>query len=235
MSAGDQHCGADAAAYVLGALEPAEAEAFRRHLAACTICQDELVALRGVADSLALAAPQRRPPPELRRRLMRAVRAEQRAAGGQAENARRRRRRPPAAFVRAALATGLAVVLALAVLGAVNLFAGSPTSRTIDSTVIGSAGRAQLQRSGSHAELVLNHFPAPPPGHVYEVWLGRAGHAPAPTSALFSVTAAGTGDVAIPGDLRGVSEVLVTPEPDGGSQAPTHAPVIVAQLSAVAR
>ncbi|MGI8572974.1 MAG: zf-HC2 domain-containing protein, partial [Solirubrobacteraceae bacterium] len=76
MNADDRHCGAEAAAYVLGALEPVEAEAFHRHLATCAICQDEVIALRGVVDALALAAPQRRPPPELRRRRMRAVRAE---------------------------------------------------------------------------------------------------------------------------------------------------------------
>ena len=31
--------------------------------------------------------------------------------------------------------------------------------------------------------------------------------------------------------LSGVSQVLVTPEPAGGSKVPTHAPVIAAQLS----
>jgi hypothetical protein len=34
----------------------------------------------------------------------------------------------------------------------------------------------------------------------------------------------------VPGDLKGVSEVLVTPEPLGGSSVPTHAPVIIAQI-----
>ena len=38
---GQHDCGADAAAYVLGALEPAEAEAFTRHLATCVVCRDE--------------------------------------------------------------------------------------------------------------------------------------------------------------------------------------------------
>ena len=34
----NRDCGADAAAYVLGALEPAEAEAFRRHMTSCVVC-----------------------------------------------------------------------------------------------------------------------------------------------------------------------------------------------------
>jgi hypothetical protein len=48
---------------------------------------------------------------------------------------------------------------------------------------------------------------------------------------LFSVTRSGDSDVEVPGSLRGVSAVLVTPEPAGGSKAPTHAPVITAPLS----
>jgi hypothetical protein len=59
----------------------------------------------------------------------------------------------------------------------------------------------------------------------------RGTTAPAPTSALFGVTASGDGDVDVPGNLKGITEVLVTPEPAGGSQTPTHAPVIRAVLS----
>ena len=37
--------------------------------------------------------------------------------------------------------------------------------------------------------------------------------------------------VDVPGDLRGVSQVLVTQEPAGGSRVSTHRPVIVASLT----
>ena len=117
------------------------------------------------------------------------------------------------------------------VLGAVKLFSGAPAAQAINASVIGSSGRAELQLSDGRARMSLSDFPPPPAGDVYEVWLKRAGRAPAPTSAMFGVTAAGAGEVAVPGDLRGVREVLVTPEPDGGSRVPTHAPVIVARLS----
>jgi hypothetical protein len=79
-------------------------------------------------------------------------------------------------------------------------------------------------------ELIVRHMPPPPGGKIYEVWLERDGRNPTPTSALFDVTSSGAGAVDIPGDLRGVREVLVTPEPRGGSLAPTHLPVIVARL-----
>jgi hypothetical protein len=62
------------------------------------------------------------------------------------------------------------------------------------------------------------------------VWLKRGAAAPAPTPTLFSVTRAGAADVGVAGSLRGVTEVLVTPEPAGGSLVPTHTPVIVARL-----
>jgi hypothetical protein len=85
--------------------------------------------------------------------------------------------------------------------------------------------------AGGRAELIVRHLPPPPAGRIYEVWLKRAGQQPSPTSALFSVTTTGAGDVGVPGDLRGVSEVLVTQEPAGGSLVPTDGPVIVATLA----
>ncbi len=42
---------------------------------------------------------------------------------------------------------------------------------------------------------------------------------------------AGCGDIGVPGDLRGVTAVMVTQEPAGGSRVPTRAPVIVARLA----
>ena len=49
--------------------------------------------------------------------------------------------------------------------------------------------------------------------------------------ALFTVNAAGSADVPVRADLRGVRELLVTEEPAGGSQVPTSPPVIVAPAS----
>lgn len=123
------------------------------------------------------------------------------------------------------------MIVALAAFGAVKLLSGGSGTKVIQASVAGSSGRAELHVASGHGELILSDFPPPPAGHVYEVWLKRSARAPSPTSALFSVTSAGSGDVVVPGNLRGVDEVLVTPEPDGGSRAPTHAPVIVAQLS----
>jgi anti-sigma-K factor RskA len=233
MTAGDsmsdeRDCGAEAAAFVLGALEPSEAEAFREHMASCVVCRDEVASFQQVVDVLPMAAQQYAAPRPLRRRVMRAVRAEPRAA-----TFARPPRRPfrwLSLVPRPALAGAATLLAAAAVFGAVEL-AGSGTSgaRLIHAQVIGS-GSAQLAVSHGRGELIVRGMPQPPAGHVYEVWLQRGSSAPSPTSALFSVTSDGAGDVGVPGSLAGVSRVMVTPEPLGGSAAPTHAPVIVAQL-----
>jgi Anti-sigma-K factor rskA/Putative zinc-finger len=232
MTSGERDCGADAAAYVLGALEPSQAEAFRRHLSGCAVCQDEVAAFGQVADALHVVAPQLRAPRGLRRRLMRAVRAEPRPRATQ-PSARGTLRVAPG-LRRSAIAGGLALALAAAALavGGVELLSrGQQGPKVIRASVIGSPGSAEVRVSDGRAELIMSGFPRPPAGHVYEIWLKRPGHAPSPTRVLFSVTSSGAGDVGVAGDLHGVRQVLVTPEPDGGSLVPTHAPVIIAQLS----
>jgi hypothetical protein len=72
-------------------------------------------------------------------------------------------------------------------------------------------------------------MPPPPRGRVYQVWIKRPGRDPQPTSALWSVRRDGSAEVAVPGSLDGVEAVLVTSEPNGGSDVPSRAPVIAAQ------
>jgi hypothetical protein len=123
-------------------------------------------------------------------------------------------------------------VLALAVFGGLELGgASSPQTHVYGAQVIGSSATAKLTVTDGHAELVVRDMPPPPQGKIYEVWLARRHGAPQPTSALFSVTRAGSGDVAVPGGLRGISQMMVTPEPAGGSRTPTHAPVIRVPLT----
>jgi anti-sigma-K factor RskA len=217
---GERDCGADVAAYVLGALDVIEAEAFLRHMEKCTICRDEVAAFGEVVDSLPMAAPQQRIPRGLKRRVMRQVRAE----------ARRQDRGAPISGRLAAVGAGALVAIA-AVVGVELGARHGAQRRVIQASVIGSPGAAQLQLGGGHAELIVRHLPPPPAGRVYEVWLKRPTRPPTPTSALFSVTAAGSGNVDVPGNLNGVSTVMVTQEPAGGSPAPTHPPLIVAQLT----
>jgi anti-sigma factor RsiW len=225
LMSGTHDCGGNAAAYVLGALDPDEVDAFRGHLETCVVCRDEVATLQRAADALPMAAPQHPLPRGLRRRVLADVHADARAA----DRARRRRVRTWGTLPRPALAGGAAVALAVAAFAGVELASsgGSSGSRVIAASV----GDAQLRLGGGHAELVVHKLRIPPAGRVYEVWLKRAGSAPTPTRALFSVTSAGDGDVGVPGNLRGVSEVLVTQERAGGSPVPTTSPVVVARIT----
>jgi hypothetical protein len=226
--------GPDAAAYVLGALDEHELQPFREHLAGCTVCRAEVTQMQAAADSLALGAPRKVAPESLRARIMATAHAEAellKAAGHEADRpapAPRvwRRRLLPALAAATALGVGLLV-------GALVLNTGSTVVRTqtIRAEVVEPGhdnASAQLRKAGSHLVLVMEGMPAPPPGHIYEVWLERGTQAPAPTDALFSVTGHGEGAVDVPGNVQGVSQVLVTAEPLGGSLKPTRKPVIIA-------
>jgi len=219
-------CGGDAAPYVLGALTREEAEAFRSHLSTCAVCRDEVAALKMAADALPLAAPQLPAPRRLRRRVVSAVHEQPRKVAGVA-----RRSAPRQRVVWPAAALGGAVALAAVVAVFVLARGGSSGVRVVRASVSAPSASALVRVSGGHAELIVRAMPRPPGGKIYEIWLKRDGRSPSPTDALFSVTSTGDGVVAVPGDLDGVREVLVTPEPLGGSSAPTHSPVIIARLS----
>jgi anti-sigma-K factor RskA len=218
----------DLAAYALGALEGDAASELAAHLSGCPDCRAELARLRGTVDLLALGAPPVAVPRSLRRRLL----AEVRGAPSTAR-ARRRSRSPrlvlPLPSVRVP-ALPVAALVALAVLVAVTLSSGGTATRIVTAHVAFPAASVRLQVSGGHAELVVKRFPAPPPGKIYEVWLARSGRPPAPTDALFDIPRTGRAVVAVPGDISGVSAVMVTAEPAGGSDHPTGTPVIIARL-----
>jgi hypothetical protein len=132
---------------------------------------------------------------------------------------------------RPAMALGVLLVAAVITVGGLELGSSGPSTRVFHAQVTGSSGSAEVRVTGGHAELVLRHFQPPPTGEIYEVWLARARGRPQPTSALFSVTSSGAGDVDVPGSLRGIVRIMVTPEPAGGTTVPTHPAVLTAQLT----
>jgi anti-sigma-K factor RskA len=223
-------CGRDAGAYVLGALGAEEAEEFRRHLATCVVCRDEVSALQSVVDELPMAAPQLPAPRALKRRVMADARAERVATS--TRGPQRSAWRPRAPSARGALALAATIgVLAVAVAGLTISAGRSPGTRVVQASVTAQSASAVVRVTQGHGELIIRRMPPAPAGKVYEVWLRRSGASPTPTSVLFDVTSMGAARVDVPGDLHGVKEVLVTPEPLGGSRVPTHAPVILARLA----
>jgi len=225
----------DVGAYALGALDEHEVEPFREHLATCADCREELAQLQGVTDSLAIAVPRTQAPAEVRARLLAVVRGEAellRAAGHEADRPVRARSRWRWRVLPALAATG--ALAAGVLIGALAINPGSSQrTQVIQAQVLAPAGHdatAALRKVGSHVQLQVTGMPVPALGRIYEVWLKDGSQPPTPTDALFSVTSRGNGTVGVPGDLKGVSKVMVTEEPAGGSLEPTRSPVIVASV-----
>jgi Anti-sigma-K factor rskA len=228
---------ADAAAYVLWALDDLQAQSYRAHLAECPICRAEVAQLQIAVDSLAVGLPRVSPASDLRARVLAPVHAEAEPPQAAGDEARHEaagvtpgwtgRGTRLVGVLAAALALGVGLLIGAL---AINTGSNGPTE-TIPAIVVapGHHASAVLRKAGSHLELVVVGMPAPPPGRIYEVWLERGALAPEPTDVLFSVTRTGSGSVGVP-NLRGANRVLVTDEPLGGSLKPTRTPVIVAKV-----
>ena len=231
----------DAASYVLRAIPDGEWEGYAAHVSGCEACAAKIEELSFVADALLSAVPQLSAPPEIRSRVMSVVRAESellQASGAMADRPIRQELsgrlrlqwlRPwPAAVLAASL-------LALGIGGGAVLTGGGsegdPAARSIACASAPDGASCRMRVAGEDAKLVVAGLKAPPEGRIYQVWLDRDnGTAPEPTEALFSVRK-GRASVNVPGNLRGVKQVLVTDEPLGGSEVPTRQPVIAASLS----
>jgi anti-sigma-K factor RskA len=224
-AANGRHCGDDVAAYALGALEPDEEEAFRRHLADCPECRDELAGFEQVTEALPPPGAVYAVPKGLKRRVMRDVRAAPKSASaGSAQ--------PPARLAWAsgplrAWSGALAAVLVAVIVAVALTSGGSGGTKVIQASV----GSAELRVTDGRGDLVVHRLPQLPSGRIYEMWVQRGSAQPVPTGTLFGVRSSGTAAVGVPGGLNGVSAVLVTEEPAGGTSAPTTAPVIVARLT----
>jgi anti-sigma-K factor RskA len=225
-TARERGCENDAAPYLLGALESAEARAFAHHMRSCPACRDEVAMLAPVLDVLPSCVRRQEVDPALRRRVMHAVRSEPKASS----TAARRPRRPPRLPRPVLRGSAVAAALALAITLVVVIAVGSPGSHGSPARVIqASVGDAKLQIAGGRGELIVDHLPPAPPDRVYELWLQRGNNPPAP-STLFEVTSRGTAVLGVPGEVTGITRVLVTVEPAGGSRVPTTRSVIVARV-----
>ena len=224
--------GDDIGAYLLGALNDLERQAFERHLAGCGDCQEELERLRPAADALPGSVQQMEPPPRLKASLMEVVeheadaaqqpaaRAGRRRPGFMSRAARRRFMRP--ALVGAVLLIGLVIGFAVAQLG-------GDESRTVAATVDRAMPEAggSLRIDGDRATLRLHDMPELGGARVYQVWLQHGDRmVPART---FEVGRSGTGRVELQ-DVGDADGVYVTREARGGAQVPSEDPIVSVPL-----
>jgi len=226
-------------AYLLGALEPDEAARFEEHLAGCAECRRDVAELKVAADALPVSVPIVSPPPALKDQIMAVVGEEAQllaAAGRGAESAERPRERSRGRLLDWLTRPAVALACALALLvggglAGVLLGGGDDGARTVVATTQAPDADVRLEIRDDGSTLVAKGMPAPPNGRIYQVWLKRPGRDPEPTSVLWSTRRDGSAEVAVPGSLDGVEAVLVTHEPQGGSEEPSVRPVITAETA----
>lgn len=208
----------DLAAYMLGALDRQEAETLERHLEGCERCREEMRWLEPAVHSLPESVKRHEPPKQLRQSLMAEVRADAPAAEPSRARSRRWFLKPAVGFA----------VLALLVAGVVGYEVGKDDSdggeaastvvRQIDGMTV------KMVQEGETGTLQLSGVPQIPSDKVLEAWVEREGEVEA-VPALFVPDRHGQAETRI-ADMTGVETVMVTEEPQGGSEAPTGAPLM---------
>ena len=209
----------DLAAYVLGALDGDEAAELERHLEGCERCQEEMRWLEPAVQVLPESVERQEPPRALRAALMAEVHDDVRAAGARPAAGRRR-----GWLLKPAM--GFAVV-ALLVAGVVGYEVGNDGSgdggaSTLERQVGGI--NVKMVQEGNSGTLQLSGVHQLPQDKVLEAWVEREGEVEA-VPALFVPDRNGQAETRI-ADMNGVEVVMVTEEPQGGSETPTGEPIM---------
>jgi hypothetical protein len=229
----------EVAAYAIGGLDPDRVDDLERHLADCDRCQDELRWLSPAVRALPEAVEPQAPPPELKQRLMAEVRADADADARRARGEERRERGGARSGVGEWLRglnvggltwkplAGLALVI-LVIAGGIGYAVGNgggPGAAHTTEIEPGPNGiAAKVVTEDDRGELHLAGVKPLPKGRVLEAWVERDGIVEA-VPALFAPDQAGRASTTIE-SMKGVTAVMVTREPEGGSKKPTTKPVV---------
>ncbi len=210
------------AAYLLGALEPGEAAELERHLAGCEECRTELKWLRPAVQLLPESVERVEPPRQLRERLMEQVRSETESAAAP-QRARGRGVRGWSLRPVAGLAALALVVAAVAAYAIGNGGSGDGSTTTV---VAGKSPgvTAEMVRDGDSGTLHMANLHQLPRDEVLQAWVERDGRVES-AKTLFVPNQDGTASATID-EMDGVSTVMVTAEPRGGSAQPTGEPIV---------
>jgi anti-sigma factor RsiW len=233
----------EAVAFALGSLDPEQVDDFKEHLKGCKRCQEELRWLAPAVRALPEAVEAQTPPPGIKTRLMAEVRADAEAEERRVRADERRERTSTAGGVAGWLGglrvgnltwkplAGLALVI-LVVAGGIGYAVGNGGGTNAHTTEAAQAGGvvAKVVKEGEKGELRLTGVEQLPQGKVLEAWVehendGKYEAVPA----LFAPNKAGDASTMIE-DLNGVTTVLVTREPEGGSKQPTQKPFVTVPL-----
>jgi anti-sigma-K factor RskA len=229
------------AAWVLGAVEPDEAETIGAHVDSCANCREVVQRLRRLAGVLPLSVEDVVPPPRLRDRVLAA--AGTRTAS---RSAAARRPRPGLLPRQAGLAQRMPVYT-MAAVAVVALLLGVIVGQVaLRPPPSGEVARYTLtghqDMSGAHASVIdlradgvalvdFSGLPALSVGRVYEVWLIPTKGNPV-AAAVFVPDSNGAKVVLVNRSLSGYTQMAVTDEagPDGAAQ-PTQQPRLYGNLA----
>ena len=214
----------DLAAYVLGALERDEVAEFERHLEGCERCREEMGWLEPAVQTLPEAVERQEPPRQLRAALMAEVREDAREAAARPSPARRRRwlLKPAMGFAFVALLVAGVVGYEVGSGGSDGGGGASTSERPVDGIDV------KMVQEGDSGTLQLSGVQPLPSDKVLEAWVEREGQVEA-VPALFVPNSNGQAETRI-ADMNGVDVVMVTEEPQGGSEAPTSDPIMTMKV-----
>lgn len=208
-------------AYLLGALSPEEAERVEDLLETSPSARETLRYMQPAVELLAEAVPRREPSPGLRERILAEVGVDTAEAAGTARVRGERKAswfslRRGFSFQPAVAMAAVLIVAVVAVVGYEVGIGGGGDEHTYTSS---GQPQAELKVKGDNGTIELTGLTKLIPGRDYQAWVQRDGKM-VPAS-LFAVRKDGTATAAIPHDLEGADAVVVTSEPEGGSQVPT--------------
>lgn len=232
--------------WLLGSLDPEEAESVRLHVEDCPECLETIQRLRPAAQALGLAVRDTPAPESLRDRIIARAKADGDAAVQTAP------RHPPVRVLpraRAAMrwrfrAASVAAMLVVAL--AVGLFAGTELGRQSapppSSQVLHFKLEGHGDMQGSHASVIdltadgialvtFSGLPPPSAGKVYELWLIK-GSGQADPAGVFSPDPDGSKIVVVERPLSGYNLMAVTAEAGpSGVESPTQQPELYGSVA----
>lgn len=232
--------------WLLGALDPEEAESVRLHVADCPECLETIRRLRPAAQVLGLAVPDAAPPASLRDRIIARAKTDGDGALPSTPPQPRVRvlpqNRPAFRWRFPAASVAAVVVLALAV----GLFAGTQLGRQTAPPPSSQVLHFKLEGHGdmqsSHASVIeltadrvalvtFSGLPQPSAGKVYELWLIK-GSGQADPAGVFAPDADGSKIVIVERPLAGYSVMAVTTEVGpSGVGSPTQQPELYGSVA----
>lgn len=223
-------------AYALGALEPDEAARLEAHVEGCESCRERLRWLTPAVQVLPEGVERMPAPRGVRTRVMAEVRADAKRARAQERGTRRggalggwlARLRSDSHGWKPALALALVAVIAVGLVGYElgSNDSGGEAPLVREFTQEESSGIAvKVTTEGERGTLALANVDPLPEGRVLEAWVQRDGEVE-PVPALFAPDQEGNASTVIE-DMAGVEAVMVTREPEGGSQSPTSTPIVM--------